>query len=350
MSKTVIYILFLSFSLPIASNLYAFDIAPAENRHYNQNQSIAEQVKKALAAVRKGDSAQIAGLKRLGEQVIPYLEPYLNDPNVNVRIEVVDLALKIGGTKALNLIAAALQNSKPQIQKSTAYSLYVFNSQYKKYSSSKENLPSGEYALYESYSPKNVASNSQIGNGLRSIVNSGNATDSAIFLLANFPGTETGEVLRKLSEKRTLRTGRKIPPVTKQVKLAAAIVLANADDIDAVRYLSETTGKSDIETLKFLLTNITEIKSPEVLLFLVKKLDDKTFLEKRMSSQEFVKKFKLPKGSWVDQRPPRRVCDLAVNSFVGRFNLKVSFTLHSTTYQDEQISEVRELVKVKLNV
>jgi len=174
------------------------------------------------------------------------------------------------------------------------------------------------------------------------MLKSGDGSVAAIFLLANFPGGETEAILKTLVEKTASRTNVSSKSNADEIKLAAEIVLANAGEENAVRNLSARAGGSDVETLRFLLTNIFEIESNDVLSSLSKTLDNKTYIAGGG------RRPKLPKGGWSDPPPLRRLCDFAVNSFVERLNLKVNFKLHTTTYIEKQIAEARDLIKLQL--
>ena len=147
MHKVISFIWCLSF-LPLCAT-FSSGCLPAslktensqiERKQLTQNREIAEQVKEAFDAVRKNKTSAtlpeeqilLDNLKKLGEQVVPYLEPYLNDVNIAVRMEVVKLAFEIGGENSLNLLAKALHNSNLQIKKNVSDRLFDCYSQSKK--------------------------------------------------------------------------------------------------------------------------------------------------------------------------------------------------------------------------
>lgn len=311
-----------------------------------QDQDIARQVQAAFNEVRKnGETTRLSQLESLGEKLIPYLEPYLKEVNANIRAEAVNLALKIGGEKAFDFAVLALQNSRPQIRKETAANLYFYYSQYKKYLRHENSLPSGDYSRYKSFSSENIAANQLMGSALRTMVKSGNSNVEAIFLLANFPDEETKIALKGSFKRRNYTSNSRI---RYENALAAEITLARINNQETIEYLSKQANLSNIETLKFLLKNITEIESPKILLALSKTLENKTYIEGKLTSAQIVQKFRLPKGSHVDTIP-LRLCDLAVESFVKKLDLKTSFKLHSGIYAEQHISEVQDLTRQRLS-
>lgn len=345
MNKIIVCVLFFGILLLNAVNLYGCEInSPLINAYciekdlsLNQNQDIAGQVKNTFDAVRKNGGGQtlLDKLKLLGEKVIPFLEPYLNDENMDVRREVVYLAIEIGSEKSLNLLALALHNSEPEIQRVTSRRLYFYYSQYKKYLPVKKVLPPRIYAPYESFSPEKIGANPQLGKALKESLKAGNGNTSTIYLLANFPNGETTIVLKELSLKSSTDFN--------SIALASKIVLSGFDNQEATRDLVAFANKNDVKLLFFLLDQIGEIKSTELLSALAKTLDNKSDITvgKGLKNPNRT----LANGIKIQGIPARRLCDFAVNAFVERFGLNVGFGLHSTVYLEKQISEVRDLVK-----
>ncbi len=277
-------------------------------------------------------------MEKLGEKVVPYLEPYLNDENNVVKREAVLLAVRIGGEKSLAMVALAFQKFPLPLRKIVADNLYANYSKNRRYSSDAENP-----------SPEKIAARPQIGVGLQELAKSGRSNVGIVFLLANFSGDETERILRSLITDEKLRADENDHLEDgKNIKLAAAIVLANSSDREAAQFLSEKIEKKHAETLTFLLENVVEIESRETLAALSKTLDDQTIIVGGTTPTEFRKKLSLPKGMYADPPPRRRVCDLAVNSFVKKFDLKIAFRLHTTKYSGTQIAEVRELLNKTL--
>lgn len=357
MNKMFAYNLFFVFMLLSAVNFYGVKVdlpiveifCSRNNSPLNQNSDIAAQVKKAFNAVRKNGGGQplLSDLKSVGEKVIPYLEPYLSDENLDVRREVIYLAIDIGGDKSLDLTALALRNSAPEIQKAAAKRLYLYYSQYRKYLPVKKFLPISKYAAYESFSPEKIAANQLLGKSLRESLKTGNTDISTIYLLANFSDDETTTILKEMSSESALDF--------RTVALASKITLSSLKNQEATRELVETINRNDVATLLFLLANINEIKSIELLSSLTKTLDNKSDITGGKGIKN--PNLKLPGGVRVQGIPERRLCDFAVNSFIEKYNLngfnenlnrKISFGLHSTTYREEQISEVRDLLKIVL--
>lgn len=272
------------------------------------NQDVEKQVKIAFDAARKGNFELSSKLSKYGEIVIPYLEQYLSDSDMSIRGEVVSLLKEIGGEKTLGLMSKALGDTEQDVQVRAAN------------------------ALYENYSRKVVFSNSIIGKALIKSVESGNDCVSALLLLSYFPGVETEKVLRTLSNNNDAERLTKLfdwsPAVN--VSLPANVALARLDDLKSRNNLLEMIESAKLEELEFLLEVIEEIDSPQILQLLKITLDD----TREISS-----------GVPSSATPKRRLCDLAVNSFVHRLTLKVNFNLSdSQKYSNKQISKARDLI------
>lgn len=353
MRQIKIYISSIAFLL-LAATVYAssFESTKADKLFSERKSSAVEsqditlQVKEAFDQVRKtGETARLTQLENFGEKLISYLEPYLNDANTNVRTEAVNSALKIGGEKALDFAVLALKNPRPQVQRITAMSIHFYYSEYIKYLRNEKPSILSDYTRYKSFSPENISVNRQLGDALRRIVETGNSNIETIFLLANFPGSETEAALENSFKRKNYARSLRIRD---EKALATEITLARLANQEAIKYLSKQTNTQNIETLKFLLKNITEINSPEILLALSKTLENKTYIEGNLSSVQIVRKFRLPKGSHVDTIP-RRLCDLAVESFVKKLNLETSFKLHSGIYAEKHLLEAQELTRKTLS-
>lgn len=311
-----------------------------------KNQDIARQLREAFDEVRKtGETTRLTQLENFGEKLISYLEPYLNDASSNVRTEAVNSALKIGGKKAYNFAVLALKNSRPQISKHTAATLYFYHSQHKRHLRNEKTEISGDFSRYNFFSPENISASQEMGKALCEMSRSGNSNLESIFLLANFPNSET-EIILKDSFKiknyaRSLR-------IRDEKALAAEITLAKLNNQQAIEYLAKPIDTQSIATLKFLLKNLTEIDSPKILIALSKSLENKTYIEGNLSSAQVVQKLGLPKGSHVDTIP-RRLCDLALESFIQKLDLKPSFKIHSGIYAEQHLIEAQELIRKKLS-
>lgn len=272
------------------------------------NQDIEKQVKIAFDEAQKGNFEFSSKLSKYGEAIIPYLEPYLSDSDMSVRGEVVSLLKEIGGEKTLGLMAKALGDSEPDIQIRTANALYV------------------------NYPRKLISSNQLIGTALRRSVETGNDGVSALFLLSYFPGVETEKVLKTLSKNKDSERLTKLfdwsPAV--DVSLPTDVALARLEDLESRNNLLELIESAKPEELEFLLEVIEEIDSPQILQLLKIALDDTREISSGVPSHA---------------RPKRRLCDLAVNSFVKRLKLKINFKLSdSQRYSKQQISKVRALI------
>lgn len=138
---------------------------------------IADQTKVAFEHVRRGDLGPVSSLQTSGAAVIPFVAPYLQDTFEDVRREAVSLLGVIGTKAALPLLARALEDRSADIQDRAAS------------------------ALYERFTPDELAGNAAIGDALRAAVGRGNTAASARLLLVNYPGPETESVLRADAER-----------------------------------------------------------------------------------------------------------------------------------------------------
>lgn len=291
-----------------------------------KNQDLTVEVKKAFDEVRQGSYSAANNLIKYGERVFPYLKPYLKDENEDVQRQLVKIVMETGGDQSLPLIAELFKNSIPQSRKNSIGSLYLY------YSLALKQMPLGEFSKYKTFEPAKIAAQKEIGETLRSNIKEGNADFRGVFLLINFPGAETEDILKEAAQKSSTTEGEK-------KSLAAKIVLARLGNKEAETEVSKLAAGDNLQSLRFLLENIIEIDSKDILASLEETLDNKTVLTKGKADGTIHEK--TADGLWIEYPVSRRLCDLAVNSFVEKFNLKVSFRLHSNTYTDKQISEVR---------
>ena len=329
-----IFIFLLSAQVLFANSDYAGlrEKSPSKNSSPNLGQQdLVRKIEMAFADVRKGSYAKANKLISFGERIFPLLEPYLEDENKNVRHDVVRIAFSIGGDKALAVIAQALNNSEPEVRLKTADKLYLLSIFAKKY----QEL--GNLSQYKDYTPEKIAAHSLIGKSLQKDAKTGNVSIQSVFLLANFPSQETEKTLKILTS--TLDE----PTKEDSIQLAAKIVLSRLGNAAAVKDLTDSAAQENLRTLKFLLKNLGEIDSKEVIYALTKTLDNKTIIVKGNSDGKTHQKTKS--GVWIDYPIARRLCDLAVNSFVERLDLKVNFTLHNGTYTEPQLDQVRSKLK-----
>ncbi|MGB2822643.1 MAG: HEAT repeat domain-containing protein [Phycisphaerae bacterium] len=269
--------------------------------------STAQRVEKAFEAARDGNMGPVAELHELGEAVVGFLGKYLKDPDANIRREAVALLRAVGGKAALPLLARALGDPLVEIQERAAM------------------------ALYERYDPETLAKSTEVSAALRKSVKAGNTRAAAILLLGYFPGPETQQLLSELRGKpaEDLTKLHEWSP-TVPVSLAATVALSRLGENDARAGLLEAIENAGVNVLEFLFAVVRDIDSPEVLQALKPALDNQA----EVSSG-------VPSGA----APRRRICDVAVNAFVGRLKLEVDFELsESGRYTEAQVQQVRQQI------
>ncbi len=265
---------------------------------------LAEQLDKALAAVRRGDYEPISELTGRAKELVPLLPRYASDPSVEVRREVVAL-LEAGNTPAaVPVLVHLLADADAEVQRAAAASLY------KRDPAVLAKHPASAKALAQGVAEGNTAS------------------APAVLLLGYGPAAAVTPALQKLcTESSDSRTKLEdwTPPVP--VRLAATVALSRLGDRQARQALLQATAEKDLAVRQFLLGVVRDIDAPEVLHALATFLDDPR-----------------PSGTGVPSgaESQRRLCDDAVNALVGRLKLKVDFPLtESQPYSPAQIEQVK---------
>ena len=279
--------------------------AMAEPRR-RADSAIETKVESAFQALRKGDATPLSAFPELGPGVVPVVGRYLDDRNEDVRGQAVAILAVVGGESSIPWLAKTLNDRSPELQERAAI------------------------ALYDRYPSEAVAARKPIGTALRQSAGK-NPTAAALLLLGHFPGRETARILTQAGGQRSRKTKLhpSDPPVS--VVLPALIAGSRIGDQQARRALLERIESAPVEELRFLLRAIQEIDAPEVLLMLARTLDDSRVVGGG-----------VPSGA----APVRRLCDLAVDSFVGRLALKVGFPLNSAgRYQPAQIEQVKRAIR-----
>ena len=273
-----------------------------------QKGDTGEKVKKAFDEAKKGNFELTAALPKLGAAVIEFLEPYLDDPDISVKSEVIGILSEIGGEKSLGLLTKALNNSEGDIQRKASETLYT------------------------NYSDKIISSHREIGAALKKSIESGNDSAAAIFLLSRYDEISAEKVLQPLSEDQNADRLTKLSDSSPAVRVAipAQLALAKLGKSEARNALLSHIESAPTEELEFLLDVLNEIDSPEILHLLKITLEDRTEISGGVPSHAVLQ---------------TRLCDLAVNAFVKRLTLKVRFKLtDSKRYSVAQISQVRKLI------
>jgi HEAT repeat protein len=271
------------------------------------NNELASRVEKAFAAARQGDFGPSSDLVSLGPAVVPLLEPFLGDPSEDVRRQAVDLLKAMPGAAAIPLLAKALADPSEDIRDRASLQLYA------------------------NYKPEQLAAGTMLGAALRQSIEAGNDSAAAVLLLGYFPSTEAVRTLENLlSRTGDSRTELFAWSPVVPVALAANVSLSRLGNRKARASLLKEIESSGLAELQFLLAVIREIDAPEALHALKRTLGDTRG---------------IGGGAPAGAQTGRRLCDAAVDAFIGRLGLKVNFsTSASSLYSEPQIESVRRAI------
>lgn len=267
----------------------------------------AQTVARAFADVRQGNLAAISDVQQWGVAAVPWVKPYLRDPDEVVRREAVSVLAVVGGESALPLLTQALTDASSEIRERAAR------------------------ALYERYEPASVAAEPAATKALISHLELGEPSAAALLLLGYCSGDSPQSALRKYLE-RGVDQPTKLFAASAPVaaSLPAQVALAHLGDRAAMTALARTTEQATVAQLSFLLAVLNDIDAPRVLHAIKQALDDP-----RETSGG------VPSGT----QPRRRLCDDAVNAFVKRLTLHVAFPLSDAQrYSPQQIDQVRQQI------
>ncbi len=265
---------------------------------------LAEQLDRAIAALREGNYEPISELTDRAKELVPLLARYANDPSVEVRREIAALVRAAQSPAGVPILVHLLADADAEVQQAAAAGLYQLD-------------------------PAALARHPAAAKALAQGVAEGNSASApAVLLLGYAPAAVAIPALQKLSaQDDTSRTKLEdwTPPVP--VRVAADVALSRLGDPPARRRLLEAASQQDLAVRQFLLGVVRDIDSPEVLHALAAFLDD----TRRTGTG-------APSGA----ESQRRLCDDAVNALVQRLKLKVGFPLsEAQPYSAAQIEEVR---------
>lgn len=265
---------------------------------------LAEQLDKAIAALRRGDYQPISELTDRAKELVPLLARYAGDPSVEVRREVVALLRAANSPAGVPVLIHLLADADAEVQLAAAAGLYWLDP------AVLAKHPTSAKALAQSLAEGNTAS------------------APAVLLLGYGPAAHVTPALQKLrAQGETSRTKLEdwMPPVP--VRLAAEVALSRLGDTQARRALLHAASQDDLAIRQFLLGVVRDIDAPEVLHALGAFLSDT-----RLTGSG------APSGA----ESQRRLCDDAVNALVRRLKLKVDFPLsEAQPYSQAQIDQVR---------
>ena len=276
------------------------------SRGIAMNDDIAVQVNAAFAAARQENYEQISQLVEQGAKAIPYLKPYLQDDNEMVRQQATALLTASNDPAAIPLLALALRDPLQDIRARAAL------------------------ALYERHDPVQWAEHPEVGEALRASVDQGNDAAAALLLLGYFPGESSLKTLQALNERAgeaqtELATWAPVVPV----RLPVAVSLSRLGDQAGRLTLLQTSAEGSLAEREFLLSVLRELDSPEVL--------------HALAAGTLSDVSEIGGGVPSGVQPQRRLCDLAVVSFVKKLNLPVNFTVNDQRrFTPAEIDAVRQ--------
>jgi hypothetical protein len=185
--------------------------------------------------------------------------------------------------------------------------------------------------IFESQDVAERMADANLRAAIRASVAGGNHSAAAILLLAYDTSEQARELLAGLRNSFGTELA-KLQPWTQVVvvSLPVDVALSWLGDSEARARLFQEIEDGGLESRIFLVSVLREIGSPELLHALSRALDD----QRTVSGG-------VPSGA----EPARRLCDAAVDAFVGRLNLNVSFTLNTAgRYSAQQVDEVKRLI------
>jgi len=284
----------------------SFSIQSGSQLAMAQNESQAEakrQIDSAFEQARNGNLQAIAALAELPAASASLLRPYVHDESSALRREAISVLTALGGKEASPLLVEALSDPN---------------------AGNRERASSGLYFVYD---PQEIVALDHAGPALRKAVRGHSVSATSVLLLRYFPGKETRQVLEQTRDnpqagKTKLRSWSPVVPA----RLPALVSLSALGDTDSRNELLKLIDAADPAQLEFLFNAIREVDSPRVLHALKQCLQNQT---------------QISAGVPAGATPRRRICDLAVDAFVKRLNLKVSFELaEHQRYEDDEIKEV----------
>ncbi len=296
--------------LPLLGMTLLLTLQPS--RGIAMNDDIAVQVNAAFAAARQENYELISQLAERGAQVIPYLKPYLRDDSEMLRLQAVALLTVSTDPAAIPLLTLALRDPSQELRARAAL------------------------ALYERHDPVQWAERPEVGEALRASIDQGNDAAAALLLLGYFPGESSLKTLQALNERAgeaqtELATWAPVVPV----HLPVAVSLSRLGDQAGRLTLLQTSAEGSLAEREFLLSVLRELDSPEVL--------------HALAAGTLSDVSEIGGGVPSGVQPQRRLCDLAVVSFVKRLNLPVNFTVNDQRrFTPAEIDTVRQAMAASL--
>lgn len=223
----------------------------------NENQGLGEQVRYAFEASKKGDYTPVTKLKEFGVAIIPFLKPYQDDVNSDVRSRVIWLLKHIAEPDSIPLLSKALIDKDKNVSLDAART------------------------LYEYYPPSLFENNAKVGANLRQSVAAGRVPTASLVLLAYFPHAETVRTLKAVAEKKgeSVNLSFNRFPMVKP-SIAANVSLSHLGDAGGDDALSSKIKIGEQNDLEFLLNAVDLINNKRILRELFQKtIDNATVIQ-----------------------------------------------------------------------
>ena len=241
----------------------------------------ADDIRSALDEVRNGRLTSVVNL-RVNERDIPTIAPYLVDRSEDVRREAVVLLARIG-SPACRALVKSLTDAAADIRERVARAVY------RSCRFELSEIPGLETALRRSNEM-------------------GNAAAAPLVLLGHWPSEETRRYLREQLARETppVKLDPWNPPVPQRI--AAAVGGVSVGIAEARPVLEQ--GLTGLNEAEFIAMTVDDIQTPDGLRLALRLLQD----QRPVAAG-------VPSGA----EPRRRICDLAVDSYIRRLKLKPAF-------------------------
>lgn len=278
---------------------------------------IAEKVKQAFDPSRKYDYQWEDEIKPYGKKLIPFLEPYLNDPDGSVRRKVLNLVKDIKELEAVPLLIKSLYNSDLGI------------------------LRLATFYLYDNFDHQTLARNAAVGDALRASAAQGNGSLSSIILLGYFPAPTTEKVLLSIPAKTSLNYWTNNRAIGFETEIPSTVpVYLSLYRIDRQKYaapLTDLIKKAAPGEIEFLLFTLGYVDDPALL----KLIFEKGIVNRKVLPSEYGIEGELLANSM-------RTNDLTVNQFARKLDLDLGFKIQETRYAPTKIVRARRKIAAKL--
>lgn len=298
----------------ILTGFFTFEICGQKNK------DVGERVKKAFEAARSGNYTLLSDLDGIGEEIIPFVEPYILDKDDLISRESLNIISKFNERKSLPLLAKGLSDQR----------LFGYVSE----------------LIYENYKPSQIAGSAQLRAALLKSVETDKVSSAGILLLGNFHGSDIEQSLERIEKTHGGETGRvsgNLPKVS--YAIAANLMLLHLQNADAPKKILLLIKDAQPDEMFFILRFLDSIND-KLLLRQVKNiaLSDKRTIPFTQAERVV----KMPDGVIKYVTFQQRVCDTAVDVLIEKFSLRVSFKRQNKPYSPTLIAEISKKVDTAL--